>query len=44
LVHEDLEVAELPEEETMRNLKPKIKTVYVECYISKDHLAVRRLK
>ena len=28
----------------MKTMKPKIKTVYIECYISKDHKATRRLK
>jgi hypothetical protein len=31
-------------EDSLKPLKPKIKTVYIECYISKDHLNVRGLK
>jgi len=35
---------DLTGEDPLKPMKPRIKTVYIESYISKDHLSVRRLK
>ena len=40
----DLDYPEQPQDEPDRPMNPTIKTVYVDCFISKDHQATRRLK
>ena len=45
LVHDD-NADEVDDAEDVKGApkKAKIKTVYIECYISKDHKSTRRLK